>query len=242
VTDPLGQVTSYTYADHNDVTAIGYSGAVNTTGGVSFGYDSVFNGLTSMADATGTISFTYNPVVTGTTGSGLLASVTGPLANSSVMEGLRCLFARNGMDSNPFIRFGETHYPSGFAPCTKSAGREIEVARPFGDAMADSHQVLRVTNRLIDRSPVYNWSQIDLDHLAIRECKTETVSTQGLRRTQFLGEVIHHSSGSILAGIRPLFAQRPLIPKLHLDRARCLYHLPFGIDQPEAVDGVGDGD
>ena len=79
-----------------------YSGAVNTTGGVSFGYDSVFNRLTSMADATGTTSFSYKPIVTGTTGSGLLASVTGPLANSTISytyDALERVVARNIADS-----------------------------------------------------------------------------------------------------------------------------------------------
>ena len=102
MTDPLCQVTSYTYADVNDVTAFSYSGAVNTTGGVSFGYDSVFNRLTSMAVATGTTSFSYNPVVTGTTSSGLLASVTGPLANSTISytyDPLERVVARNIADS-----------------------------------------------------------------------------------------------------------------------------------------------
>jgi RHS repeat-associated protein len=82
-TDALGQTTGYLYNADDNPASKTYSNAKNLTPNVSFGYDPVYNRRTSMIDGTGTTVYAYNPV-TGSIGAGLLATVTGPLANSTI--------------------------------------------------------------------------------------------------------------------------------------------------------------
>jgi YD repeat-containing protein len=77
VTDPLGQVTTYTYAVDGAVTGVAYTETAQPTSGVTYTHDPVHRRLTAMTDGTGTTTFTYRAV--GTAGALALATVDGPL-------------------------------------------------------------------------------------------------------------------------------------------------------------------
>jgi len=88
MTDARGSVATYAYNADNTLSGITYSvgSGVATTPNVSFGYDSVYNRVTSMADGTGTTTYSYNGVYTSgsaITGGGRLASVSVPIASTS---------------------------------------------------------------------------------------------------------------------------------------------------------------
>jgi len=97
VTDAKGQVAHYTYYQDNTLAAVTYTdtaGAplVPATPGVTYGYDPFYLRLSSMTDGVGTTAYSYNPYATYVVGSpipsslgaGKLATVTGPLANSTI--------------------------------------------------------------------------------------------------------------------------------------------------------------
>jgi YD repeat-containing protein len=82
MTDPKGQVTTYTYGLDEAVSTITFSQAAVPTPGVSYAYDPVYPRVTSMTDGTGTTAYTYHPA--GALGAGQVASVDGPLANDTI--------------------------------------------------------------------------------------------------------------------------------------------------------------
>jgi YD repeat-containing protein len=82
VTDPKGQVTTYSYAGDDAVTAITFSNAAVPTPGVSYTYDPVYPRVTAMTDGTGATSYEYHPP--GQRGAGQVASVEGPLPNDTI--------------------------------------------------------------------------------------------------------------------------------------------------------------
>jgi len=85
VTDAMGQTTNYSYNGDNTVAGISYSNAQVSTPSVSYTYDPYYDRLTDISDATGTTGFSYNAIASGTSlGQGMLGSVTGPLANSTI--------------------------------------------------------------------------------------------------------------------------------------------------------------
>jgi RHS repeat-associated protein len=82
VTDALGQVKRYAYAQDDRLTGISYQNAVNPTPNVSFAYDAWFPRLVSRTDGEGTTQFAYGPA--GSPGALQLQQETTPLANGAV--------------------------------------------------------------------------------------------------------------------------------------------------------------
>jgi RHS repeat-associated protein len=64
VTDALGQVKTFSYANDNRVIKITYSNTVNTTPNVTFSYDPYFLRVTAMEDGTGTTAYKYGRIGT----------------------------------------------------------------------------------------------------------------------------------------------------------------------------------
>ncbi len=85
ITDAKNQIKYYTYNLDNTISNIIYSGAVVSTPGVTFNYDSNYRRLTSMADGTGMTTFAYNPVTGSVSpGAGQLATNYQPLAGATI--------------------------------------------------------------------------------------------------------------------------------------------------------------
>jgi YD repeat-containing protein len=82
VTDPKGQVTTYTYNPDDTVASTVYTNAQIATPSVSFTYDPVYNRVTTMVDGTGTTLYTYNPA--GALGAGQVGGVDGPLTDDTI--------------------------------------------------------------------------------------------------------------------------------------------------------------
>jgi len=82
VTDPKGQVTSYTYALDNALVSTAYTNSAIETPTVSFTYDAQYGRTTTMTDGTGLTTYTYKPV--GTLGATQVATVDGPLTDDTV--------------------------------------------------------------------------------------------------------------------------------------------------------------
>jgi RHS repeat-associated protein len=84
-TDALNQTTNWTYNGDNSIAQISFTGAINPTPSVSYTYDPVYLRLISRLDGIGTTTYAYNSIpTTPTLGSGRIASITGPLANSTL--------------------------------------------------------------------------------------------------------------------------------------------------------------
>jgi YD repeat-containing protein len=71
VTDPKGQVTTYTYHLDDTVQQVVYTNAPVATPSVSYTYDPVYSRVATMGDGTGTTSYTYHPA--GSLGAGQVA-------------------------------------------------------------------------------------------------------------------------------------------------------------------------
>jgi RHS repeat-associated protein len=82
VTDPKGQVTTYTYALDDQVLQTVYTNAQIATPTVTYTYDPSYRRLATMVDEIGTTSYTYKLV--GTLGAGQVATVDGPLTNDTI--------------------------------------------------------------------------------------------------------------------------------------------------------------
>ena len=87
VTDAKNQTTVYSYFLDNNLAQVTYSNAVIATPSVAFTYDTNYNRSLTMSDGIGTTMYGYYPVAAGQLGAGRLASVTGPLPNSTVTYG-----------------------------------------------------------------------------------------------------------------------------------------------------------
>jgi RHS repeat-associated protein len=83
MTDARENVVTDSYNTDDTLSGISYTpgSGVAPTPNVHFGYDPVYNRVTSMTDGTGTTTRTYNPV-NGVVGAGQLASVSMPIAGS----------------------------------------------------------------------------------------------------------------------------------------------------------------
>lgn len=81
--DEKGQLTQYSYAADDNVTAMQYSNAAVPTPAVAFTYDANYNRVTSMTDGGGTTIYSYVPVGPNF-GAGGVASIDGPLANDTI--------------------------------------------------------------------------------------------------------------------------------------------------------------
>jgi len=82
ITDALGQVKTFSYAEDNRITGITYTSSVNTTPNVTFAWDTYYPRLTSMVDGLGTTSYSYTAV--GTDGALKLSSIQGPFTNNTI--------------------------------------------------------------------------------------------------------------------------------------------------------------
>jgi len=82
VTDPKGQVATYTYAADDRVTQVAYTNAEHSTPSVSFTYDAAYPRIATMTDGTGLTTYSYKSV--GVLGGTQLASVDGPLGNDTI--------------------------------------------------------------------------------------------------------------------------------------------------------------
>jgi RHS repeat-associated protein len=82
VTDPKGQVTTYTYGLDETVSTITFSQAVVATPGVAYTYDPIYPRVVTMTDGTGATAYTYHPA--GQPGAGQVATVDGPLPNDTI--------------------------------------------------------------------------------------------------------------------------------------------------------------
>jgi RHS repeat-associated protein len=82
VTDPKGQVATYTYASDDSQLSTSYANAVVATPGISYTYDPIYRRVASMADGTGTTTYTYK--LPGQLGAGGIASVDGPLPSDTM--------------------------------------------------------------------------------------------------------------------------------------------------------------
>ena len=86
--DARNQRTNYTYNADDTLSAISYTASDGTTAlspataGVSYTYDTEYPRVLTMTDGIGTTTYAYNAISSGTLGSGRLANVTAPLANS----------------------------------------------------------------------------------------------------------------------------------------------------------------
>jgi len=84
-TDEKQQTTFISYNLDNSIQAISYENAQVPTPNVIYTYDPNYLRVTSMQDGIGTTTYSYNPITSPPTlGAGRLASVGGPLANSTV--------------------------------------------------------------------------------------------------------------------------------------------------------------
>ena len=83
--DEQGQETDYHYNIDDTLASVNYPNAVIPTPTVTYTYDIDYNRLVNMQDGVGLTVYSYNPITTTPVlGAGRLASVSGPLPNSTV--------------------------------------------------------------------------------------------------------------------------------------------------------------
>ena len=82
VTDPKGQVTTYSYALDDRLTDLTFTNVQIATHSVSYTYDADYPRMATMVDGTGTTDYTYQAA--GSLGAGQVASVGGPLADDTI--------------------------------------------------------------------------------------------------------------------------------------------------------------
>ena len=82
ITDALGQVKTFSYANDDRLTGIAYTNTVNPTPNVTFTWDPYFPRLASMTDGLGTTNYSYTPV--GALGGLQLSSIDGPYSNDVI--------------------------------------------------------------------------------------------------------------------------------------------------------------
>ncbi len=83
VMDAKGQKKIYTYYKDDNMKSVAYLNATIATRGVNYTYDTSYNRIATMTDAVGTTKYSFKPVASGL-GSGMLATVDGPLSNDLV--------------------------------------------------------------------------------------------------------------------------------------------------------------
>jgi RHS repeat-associated protein len=82
LTDPKGQVTTFSYAADDRMLQMAFTNETISTPDVSFTYETNYPRLSTMVDGTGTTTYTHKP--SGTWGAGQVASVDGPLTNDTI--------------------------------------------------------------------------------------------------------------------------------------------------------------
>lgn len=82
MTDPLGQVLTFTYDLADDLGNATFTNAVVATPSVSYTHDPVYKRPLTMQDGIGTTTFSYHPP--GVPGAGKVATIDGPFANDTI--------------------------------------------------------------------------------------------------------------------------------------------------------------
>ena len=82
VTDPMDQVTTYTYNIDDSLASTAFTDEVIATPDISHTYDTYYPRPATMVDGNGTTTYSY--VAAGTNGAGALASVDGPFSNDTI--------------------------------------------------------------------------------------------------------------------------------------------------------------
>jgi RHS repeat-associated protein len=83
-TDALNQMTVYSYNADDTPAFVSYTGAVNPTSNVIFGYDAAYSRIVSMIDGVGSTTYSYYPASpTPALGANQLQSVTSPIAGAA---------------------------------------------------------------------------------------------------------------------------------------------------------------
>jgi RHS repeat-associated protein len=83
VTDPMDQVTTYTYNIDDSLASTGFTNETIATPDISHTYDAYYPRALTMVDGNGTTTYSY--VAPGTNGSGRVASVDGALTNDTIV-------------------------------------------------------------------------------------------------------------------------------------------------------------
>ena len=82
ITDPMDQVTTYTYNIDDSLASTGFTNETIATPDISHTYDTYYPRPLTMVDGNGTTTYSY--VAPGTNGAGQLASVDGPFSNDTI--------------------------------------------------------------------------------------------------------------------------------------------------------------
>ncbi len=82
VTDPMDQVTIFTYNTDDSLASTGFTNETIATPDISHTYDTYYRRPTTMVDGNGTTTYSY--VAAGTNGAGALASVDGPFSSDTM--------------------------------------------------------------------------------------------------------------------------------------------------------------
>jgi RHS repeat-associated protein len=85
IVDAKNQVTNFTYNADNSLAGVSYSNAQVATPAVSYAYDPQRGRLTGMTDGTGSTSYSYHSL--GVLGADNVATIQGPLPNSTITFG-----------------------------------------------------------------------------------------------------------------------------------------------------------
>jgi len=81
-TDPMDQVTTFTYNIDDSLASTGFTNETIATPDISHTYDTYYPRALTMVDGNGTTTYSY--VAAGTNGAGRLASVDGPFSNDTI--------------------------------------------------------------------------------------------------------------------------------------------------------------
>ena len=161
------QVTQYNYNRDNTFSQICYINATVATPPVAFIYDANYSRLSSMTDGTGMTRYHYIPINTALSlGAGQLASVDGPLLNSTIIYtydelGRRISTAINGVAStvtfdaagrmanvtNALGTFSYTYDGNSFRQTSQSYPNGQTVEFGYAGNLKDRH-LQRITNKL----------------------------------------------------------------------------------------------
>ena len=82
ITDPMDQVTTYSYNIDDSLASTGFTNDTIATPDISHTYDSYYPRALAMVDGNGTTTYSY--VAPGTNGAGQLASVDGPFSSDTI--------------------------------------------------------------------------------------------------------------------------------------------------------------
>jgi YD repeat-containing protein len=172
--DAMGQMTNYAYFPDNNLKEVSYVDAKRPTPGVCYTYDDRYSRVATMVDGTGTTRYTYVPIGF-TPGAGRLATVTSPMANSTIAYRYDALGQVAGRSINGVEE----------ARTFDLMGRVSQVVNPLG---AFGYRYSEATGNLAEQ--VYPNGQI-----------SRFIHSEGKRGQTQLREILHlRSKGSTISG------------------------------------------